>query len=362
MQHSQFTPPSAPKGFWDHLQTPIIGLAPMDGVTDAACRAITARIGHPAITFTEFTAVEGLRAGADRLLDDFAYSPLERPVVAQLFGSDPNAFIQGAAIAAALGFDGVDINMGCPAKNVTERGAGAALIRDPERAKQIVLAAREGIDRWVGGESLELLGIHERLIPLIEERIASIESEAGAKLERRQIPVSVKTRIGYDSITVEDWVRELITVNPVAITLHGRTLKQLYSGFADWEAIARGAKIIKDAGILVLGNGDVQSLEDGITKMEAAGTDGFLIGRKAIGNPWVFLGRESTLEERHTAALEHADYLAGLFGERGFVRIRKHLLEYTRDFPGAKHVRQQLSSIRNLEDVKRVLAHPELLD
>lgn len=351
----------SPRGFWDTLEKPIIGLAPMDGVTDAACRAITARIGRPAVTFTEFTAVEGLRAGADRLLDDFAYHPLERPVVAQLFGSDPDAFIQGAAIAAALGFDGVDINMGCPAKNVTERGAGAALIRDPERARQIVLAAREGIDRWVAGESLELLGIHERLIPLIQERITHIEKVAGKPLERRQIPVSVKTRIGYDSVIVEDWVRELIPVQPVAITLHGRTLKQLYTGSADWEAIKRAAAIIKEAGIIVLGNGDVQSLEDGLAKMEAAGTDGFLIGRKAIGNPWVFLGRPSTLAERLETALEHARYLHEIFGERGFVRIRKHLLEYTRDFPGAKLVRMELSGIKTLADVERVLANPELL-
>jgi nifR3 family TIM-barrel protein len=334
----------------------------MDGVTDAACRAITARIGHPAITFTEFTAVEGLRAGADRLLDDFAYHPDERPVIAQLFGSDPEAFIEGAAIAAALGFDGVDINMGCPAKNVTERGAGAALIRDPERAKQIVLAAREGIDRWASGETLQMLGVHPRLIPLIEERIAHIETLEGSSLERKHIPVSVKTRIGYDVVAVEDWVRELLTVHPVAITLHGRTLKQLYTGSADWEAIGRAAVIIKEAGVIVLGNGDVQSLEDGYAKMKAAGTDGFLIGRKSTGNPWIFLGRDSSLEERRETALEHARYLYALFGERGFVRIRKHLLEYTREFPGAKHVRQQLSTIKTPSDVERVLAHPELLD
>jgi tRNA-dihydrouridine synthase len=333
----------------------------MDGVTDAACRAITARIGKPAVTFTEFTAVEGLRAGADRLLEDFAYHPLERPVVAQLFGADPAAFIEGAAIAAALGFDGVDINMGCPAKNVTERGAGAALIRDPERARQIFLAAREGINRWFAGESLEQLGVHEKLIPLITERVHHIETVIGKQLERRQIPVSLKTRIGYDVVEVEDWVRELIPLQPATITLHGRTLKQLYSGSADWEAISRGATLIKEAGILVLGNGDISSLEDGIEKMQRAGTDGFLIGRKAIGNPWIFTGHQSTLEERVEAALEHARYLYQLFGERGFVRIRKHLLEYTRDFPGAKLVRMELSGIKTLSDVERVLANKELI-
>ena len=141
----QQPPPTT--NFWQDLPRPIVGLAPMDGVTDAACRFIMATLGHPAVIVSEFTAVDGLNAGAERLLDDFYYHPIERPVVAQVFGAIPENFVQAAAIAAALGFDGLDINMGCPVKNVAERGAGAALIRHPERALAIIAAAREGIAR-----------------------------------------------------------------------------------------------------------------------------------------------------------------------------------------------------------------------
>lgn len=354
-------PYAHPTGFWQDLTSPIIGLAPMDGVTDAACRFIAAKYGQPAVIFTEFTAVEGLRAGALRLLDDFYYHPIERPVVAQLFGSDPESFIQGAAIAAALGFDGVDINMGCPAKNVTQHGAGAALIRTPDIARAIIRATREGIDRYAAGETLAELGVHPDLLEPIAERQKLIEETEGKLLERRYIPVSLKTRIGYNEVAVEAWVSELLKEEPIAITLHGRTLAQGYAGFADWEAIGRAAKIIKQTPTKVLGNGDVQSLEDGLERMHAAGTDGFLIGRKSTGNPWVFDGTTTTFAERIPIAIEHARYLHGAFGDRGFARIRKHLLEYTKDFPGAKLVRMQLSQVHTLSDVERILSDPALL-
>lgn len=343
-------------GFWKNLQAPIIGLSPMDGVTDAACRYITAQHGQPAVVFTEFTAVEGLRAGADRLLQDFYYHPTERPVVAQLFGSDPDAFFSAAAIASALGFDGIDINMGCPAKNVTERGAGAALIRDPERARAIVRATQAGTQAWADGAPLMDLGVHERLLPLIEERITATEQIEGKKFDRTALPVSLKTRIGYDTISIEEWIAELLPVEPVAITIHGRTLKQLYTGSADWDAIARGIAAGHGTPTIFLGNGDVLSLEDGLSKMKNAGADGFLIGRHAIGNPWIFQGHTPTNEERRAVTREHARYLHTIFPDgRAFVRIRKHLLEYTKDFPGAKEVRKKLGTIHTLSDVEAVL-------
>ena len=350
----QQPPPTT--NFWQDLPRPIVGLAPMDGVTDAACRFIMATLGHPAVIVSEFTAVDGLNAGAERLLDDFYYHPIERPVVAQVFGAIPENFVQAAAIAAALGFDGLDINMGCPVKNVAERGAGAALIRHPERALAIITAAREGIARYAAGESLEAIGVHPRLVPLIHERMAHIAQLEGKELTRRIIPVSVKTRIGYDEPEVTPWINTLLSTKPAVITVHGRTLKQLYTGTADWEAIRAAADLAKGSGTLILGNGDVQNLEDGIRRAKAAGTDGFLIGRKAVGNPWIFTGiPPQDIRERTNAALAHARYLFDVFGERGFTRIRKHLLEYTKEFPNAREVRTQLSMIHTLSDVERVL-------
>ena len=122
------------KGFWENIKGPIVGLAPMDGVTDAAMRFITKKHGNPDVVFTEFVSAEGIRAGAVKLMRDFKYDKIESPVVAQLFGKDPNAFYLATLVVCALGFDGVDINMGCPARKVANRGEGAGLIETPKLA------------------------------------------------------------------------------------------------------------------------------------------------------------------------------------------------------------------------------------
>jgi tRNA-dihydrouridine synthase len=324
----------------------------MDGVTDVAFRHIAAKYGKPAFTVTEFTSVEGIRAGATRLLDDFLYSPLEETVVAQLFGADPAAFFIGAVTASALGFDGIDINMGCPAKNVTSHGAGAALILDPERAREIVRQTRAGTEAWANGISLEEAGVPKNLALVIEERRNSMPQ---SRLERRELPVSLKTRIGYSAVIIEEWVKELVEVQPVAIALHGRTLKQLYTGFADWDAISKGASIIKESGIIAIGNGDVSSVDDARNKMEAYGLDGVLVGRAAQGNPWIFNSYEATLVEKLEIALEHSRYFSSHFPPQAFVRMRKHLLDYIKGFDGAKDIRVSLMRAGSLEDVESVI-------
>src|SRR3989339_266747 len=137
--------------FWSSLANPVIGLSPMDGVTDAAMRFVTASIAKPSIMFTEFTSAEGIRAGASRLMKDFMYSELERPVIAQIFGSDPDAFYLSSLVACALGFDGIDINMGCPAKSVAERGCGAGLINTPKLASKIISSVKLAVRDYSQG-------------------------------------------------------------------------------------------------------------------------------------------------------------------------------------------------------------------
>jgi tRNA-dihydrouridine synthase B len=339
------------KGFWQNLKKPIIGLAPMDGVTDAAFRHIAALHGKPSLVITEFTSVEGIRAGAERLLDDFKYSVVERPVVAQLFGADPAAFYLSAAVATALGFDGIDINMGCPAKNVTHHGAGAALILDPERAKEIVRQTRKGTQDFAAGKKLEEFLVPENIIAAIREIQFKMATDTWVEL-----PVSVKTRLGYATSTIEEWVKHLLEVEPVNITVHGRTLKQLYAGQADWEAIARAADIIHTTNTSVLGNGDIQSMADAHEHIERYRTDGVLIGRAAFGNPWLFDDHEASFDERIRCALEHARYYHSLFGDRAFLRMRKHLLDYVKGSEGAKDIRVQLMKVVTLEDVEKILA------
>jgi tRNA-dihydrouridine synthase B len=342
------------RGFWAELSHPIIGLSPMDGVTDAAFRFMVAKYGKPAVIMTEFTAAEGIRAGAERLLTDFLYDESERPVVAQVFGSDPDAFRIAAAVAAALGFDGVDINMGCPAKNVAERGAGASLIRDPERAKAIIRATKEGIHQWVNGATLNEIGVPESILHPVEARRVMLPQRYQ---ERRPLPVSVKTRIGYDEIVVTDWVQHLLEESPAAITLHGRTLKQLYTGSANWEAIGQAAAVIQQTQTLVLGNGDVTSVADARLKCAQHKLHGALIGRASFGNPWIFAEHEASLDERLAAAVEHSRYLNTLFEGKAFIRMRKHLLDYTKGFEGARELRQQLMKVTTLAEVESILVH-----
>ncbi|TME62164.1 MAG: tRNA-dihydrouridine synthase family protein [Chloroflexi bacterium] len=148
--------------FWDTLQQPIIALAPMDGVTDAPCRTMHGLYGRPDVVLTEFTNVEGLWRGGDRIFRDFLYTPAERPVVAQIFGCQPEYFYKAAHVVCELGFDGLDINMGCPARTVANHGGGAALIRVPETAKAIIRAAQQGVRDWANGQTLEDLEMDPR--------------------------------------------------------------------------------------------------------------------------------------------------------------------------------------------------------
>ena len=145
--------------FWDRLPNPVIGLSPMDGVTDSVFRLMTARHGKPDVIFTEFTHVHDVCRGPEFLLDSLRYHEAERPIVAQLYGKDPELFYQAAHVVCELGFDGLDINMGCPSRNVASSGSGAGLIRTPDLAHAIMRAARQGIAGWTAGQTLEAAGV-----------------------------------------------------------------------------------------------------------------------------------------------------------------------------------------------------------
>jgi tRNA-dihydrouridine synthase B len=364
--------------FWDTLQQPVIGLAPMDGVTDAPNRTMHGLYGRPDVVLTEFTNVEGLWRGSDRIFRDFLYTPAERPVVAQIFGCRPEYFYKAAHVVCELGFDGLDINMGCPSRTVANKGGGAALIRMPETAKEIIRAAQQGVRDWANGQTLTDLVMDperiQRIQQMNEERVRIWGDSAN--IERRLLPVSVKTRLGYDSIVITDWVQELLELEPHVISLHGRTLAQHYKGEANWDAIAAAAEIVRKTDTLIFGNGDIQTLYEAAQRIRTAGVHGVLIGRATFGNPWLFRDREKlkellragvnpthedlpdpqpTREERLLMALEHARVHAKLKGEDHFVELRKHMGWYLGYFPGAKHIRNELVRIHSLADVERII-------
>src|SRR5439155_6974098 len=276
--------------FWDTLPQPIIGLSPMDGVTDAAFRFIMARHGKPDVQCTEFIHVEEIRRGTVSAWRQFRFVERERPILAQIYGADPDAFYQVAHVLCALGFDGVDINMGCPAKSVSARGCGAALIKNPPLARAIIRAVQAGVRDWVSGQAIDTIGLRSSVV----EQIQRLTSPAAppARQHRRALPVSIKTRLGYDSVVIEDWVSTLVEEQPEVIAIHGRTLAQMYRGRADWDAIRRAAKLVRETPTLVLGNGDVVTMPQVVQRVRETQVHGVLIGRGALGNPWIFRAKE----------------------------------------------------------------------
>ncbi|MBI5298764.1 MAG: tRNA-dihydrouridine synthase [Deltaproteobacteria bacterium] len=342
-------------GFWETLQKPIIGLSPMDGVTDSACRYILAKHAKPDVMFTEFATVEGLFRAPEKILKDFEYHEIERPIVAQIYGHTPENFYRVAQVVCELGFDGVDINMGCPAKSVVQCNAGGKLITSPNLALEIIQAVRQGIEDWVQQGRLEENQFPRTLLEILRKmnkKRCGVESPA----IKQRIPYSVKTRIGYDSVVIEKWVGTLLKESPAAISIHGRTLKQMYRGKADWDAIARGAKIIKETETLVFGNGDISSAEQAEKLVENNGLDGALIGRSAIGNPWIFSktkNMETRIDRqcRIETALEHAHYFGEMRGTDHFNSLNKHLMAYLKNFPDAAKIRVQVLGAKNFEDL-----------
>jgi tRNA-dihydrouridine synthase B len=361
--------------FWDRLPRPIVGLAPMDGVTDAAYRFITARHGRPDVCFTEFTSVDRIVLGHDPNLTDLLYGESERPVMAQLFGTDPELFYKAAHVVAELGFDGIDINMGCPSKTIASRGAGAGLIRTPELARQILKRTREGVADWRAGQSLDRIGVPPTVIEAVQKhKRIRMESYDGGTTEApgREIPISVKTRLGYHQVVVEEWIGHLLSESPAAISLHGRTLAQHYRGEADWEAIAKAARIVRGSRTILLGNGDIRSAGSAVRRIRETGVDGVLLGRVTMGNPWIFATRDAIREAVRTGgappadpivpiadklavALEHAELYGRMRGEKSYRGIRKYLAAYCRGFENASELRQRLVRIESYDDAESIL-------
>jgi nifR3 family TIM-barrel protein len=343
-------------GFWNQLRLPIIGLSPMDGVTDHPFRFIHKKYGDPSLMITEFTSVEGVCHGATKLLKDFYFDESQRPIVAQIYGTTPDFFRQTAIVLCELGFDGIDINMGCPAKNVAHSGAGAALINTPDLAQSIIAAVQQGIQEWHNGAtSADCLNIVPAIVAEVKTRKSHLPS---AYTDRaRVVPISVKTRIGYSDQTVNEWVPTLLEMNLANITLHGRTLKQQYSGQANWEAIAQAAVLIKQTDTLVLGNGDVTSKADALEKIKTYGVDGVLIGRASMGDPYIFSESSSSDASIYAIALEHCRIFEKTYGTEEsytFLPMRKHLGWYVKAVPFASEIRVKLFQTNTSQDVYEV--------
>lgn len=360
--------------FWHALPRPIFGLAPMDGVTDAAFRCIVAQQGPPDVMFTEFTHVTDVCRGADVTMMPLIYGERERPIVAQLYGKDPDLFYVAVQVVCELGFDGIDLNMGCPSRCVASSGSGAGLIRTPALARTIIRASQQGIEDWAEGQSLRGLGLKPSRLSLLE-RMNQVRG--GAPPARRRLPLSIKTRLGCDDVVIDQWIGLLLDESPAAITIHGRTLAQMYRGEADWRAIARAAEAARVTSTLILGNGDIRSLDDAVRRIDDSGVQGVLVGRGTLGEPWLFRDKETArrglternssdprrnlhhqvlLTERLQVLLAHAQVFEELFGRSRFPHMRKHLGWYCKGFPHAAAMRARMVRMNGADEVAAALA------
>ena len=283
------------------MARPIVCLAPMDGVTDSAYRRVVRRFAPGAVLFSEFTSAEGyLRS--EKVQQRLKFRPEEHPYFVQLFGNDPVAFREAALRLEQQGVAGVDVNMGCPARKIVHSQHGSGLMRDVDRACRIVEAIAQAC----------------------------------------AVEVSVKTRLGWsDPSGLADFAGTLQDAGASLITIHGRTYGQGFSGEADWAPIHA---LKERLSVPVLGNGDVRDVDDGRARL--GNLDGFMIGRAAIGNPWVFLPqpwRRPSLAERAGVMAEHYCLMREDKPERHALKeFRKHMVGYLRGFELAKAARRSL--------------------
>lgn len=312
-----------PPGFWNKIKRPVYALAPMADVTDAAFRRLIARHGKPDVLFTEFVSCDGLCSpGRKNLMHLLKYDESERPIVCQFFGANPAKYYESAMLAQELGFDGIDINMGCPERKILKQGSGGALIKSPELAREIIKETKRG---------------------------------AGA------LPVSVKTRIGINQIITEEWVSHLLEEEPACLTLHLRTVKEMSKTTPHWDQAEVATRLAEKTNTLILGNGDIHSLKAADEVVKQSGIDGVMFGRAIFGNPWLFNSSikydDISLDQKLEAVLEHADLYEEIFGtQKSFLIMRKHLREYPTGFIGAKELRAQLQMVDSASDVHRIIA------
>lgn len=323
--------------FWHTLTRPIMVLAPMADVTDAAFRRMIAKysaheradgtIGGPDVMWTEFVSADGLarapKEGQEKLRADLMFDESERPIIAQLFSSNEIYMEFAARLCRELGFDGVDINMGCPDRSIEKQGCGAAMIKSPSTARAIIRAAKRGAGSDEGG-----------------------------------IPVSVKTRVGYNKDELETWLPEILAERPSVVTVHARTRKEMSKVPARWERVLRAVEIRDALGseTLIFGNGDALSLPDARAKAELSRADGVMLGRAIFGNPWLFHPEKDlsnvSLEERLRVMVEHTKLFVELLPHKSFAIMKKHYKAYVHGFDGAKELRMELMEAGSPEEIE----------
>lgn len=310
--------------FWQTLEKPIFILAPMEDVTDTVLRQVITRYGKPAVFFTEFTNVEGMFSkGEKHIVHRLRYTEIEQPLVAHIWGAQPENFTKAARRLIDMGFSGIDLNMGCPAQGPVSRGLCSGLINNRPLAKEIIEATREGA--------------------------------AGI------IPVSVKTRLGFRAIDF-GWIQFVLEQKPAVLTVHLRTVSEKSKVPAHWDKLKTVVEM-RDAlssETLIIGNGDIKSLNEARQKVAETGADGAMIGRGIFENPFLFSDTtidDKTAEEKMHLLLDHLHLWQDTWGtSKHFPTLRKFFKVYANGFPGAQDLRMQLMETQTPEETEQIVA------
>ncbi len=312
----------SPSGFWSELARPIRALAPMEDVTDTVFRRLIASIAPPDVCFTEFVNADGLcSAGYHAVAHRLDFTDAERPIVAQIWGNNPDNYKKAAVIIRERGFDGIDINMGCPVKKIVKNGSCSALIENPTLAAELYHAARDGAP---------------------------------------DLPVSIKTRMGFRTKKTEEWAQFLLELEPALLTMHGRTAKDMSDVPADWDEVAKVVAIRDEmkSTTLVFGNGDVNTKADLDTFPDRYGVDGIMVARGIFrdlrifraspGEEYSVLGRNEKIElyERHIEL-----YRETWGADKNFNIMKKFGKTYISGFSGAAALRNLVMESRNFTEM-----------
>ncbi len=327
--------------FWELLPKPFFSLAPMEDVTDTVFREIVAGLSDPRylnILYTEFTSVDGMNhpVGKIRVGERLIVNKSERELlkqkniklIAQIWGKRPELYYKIAReITQEFDFDGLDINMGCPVKNIVKNGCCSALIDQPDLAKEIILATKEAT----------------------------------------HLPVSVKTRTGIRTHETESWISTLLETKPAAVILHGRTQKQQSDGLANWDEIAKGARIRDQLSpeTKFIGNGDITSVSQGFEYAANYGLDGIMIGRGIFHNPWFFAPNRPTPDKSEKLfQLElHTRLFEKTWGKIKNINVLMRFYKiYTNDFAGAARLRALLMEAKSYDEVYQIIHNEQFMD
>jgi len=310
--------------FWKTLKPPITILAPMSDVTDCVFRQIITTTGKPDVFFTEFVSSDALFSdGRDSVKNKLQFSKNQHPIVAQIWGATPENFGRAAKRIEELGFDGIDINTGCPSRAVMKNGSGAGLIGNNELVKEIVSEIRKASP---------------------------------------DLSLSIKTRLAEDKTSTKKWISFLLSLNIDALILHGRTTKELSRGKANWEEIGKVVKLKNKINpeIIILGNGDVNTYQEVLEKHKQYGVDGVMIGRGVFKNPWVFETKGDALthtKEEHTDLLRrHTRLYIDTWGKTTSIGpLKKFVKIYIKNFRGSKDLRYRLMESKGYKEFNLII-------